>query len=113
MLPKKLPHLVYRPRTPAVVNDRVAVRAHRAQVSDRIDYVLATDLGQRPEVVDMDETGELRPVDRAEVETADDARRAPSGLALDDGVAAALVGVDGNSPGRALNVNSRLRDLPW
>lgn len=40
----ELPHSLEEPPSPIVVNDCVAVQAPRAQVSDRMDYILAADL---------------------------------------------------------------------
>jgi hypothetical protein len=45
LLPQELPHLVEATAPTRQVQDRVAVRAHRPQVLDRINHVLAADLG--------------------------------------------------------------------
>lgn len=77
-----------------MVNNCVTIWAHRAQINQWIDFVLDLDLGQRLEMVNMNETGKLIPVNGSKIETTEDARRTLMGLAFKDSLAAALIGVD-------------------
>src|SRR5439155_6887382 len=84
------------------MQDRVAVWTDRPQVLDRIDYRLAPDFGQRPDVVDVDIPVRLGAVYRPEAEPADAAGGAVGRDAPPAGLRVALIGVDQNPIPRPL-----------
>src|SRR5262245_55472836 len=80
----------------------MAVRADRPQLLDRIDLVLAADLGQRPQVVDVDVSFSHLTVPRSEVEAANAAAGAVGFDAPPPGFRVSLVGVDRDAGNSAL-----------
>src|SRR5262245_61739159 len=90
---QELPHVFNTERGDAAVQDRMAVRADRTKIRNRVHDVLTADLGQRAKMVDVDVTlGDL-PVHRPETEPADAAACAVYLDALPTGFQVALVGV--------------------
>ncbi len=54
---------------------RMTVGTHRAEVSDGIHDVLTTQVGERTQVMDVDESFNLRPVDQSKAKSANAATR--------------------------------------
>src|ERR1700686_5158151 len=94
-------HLSYRPQLAAIVNDRVTIWAHRAQISDRINHVLPpmSDSGRRWWTWINPANSGPNTASKSKPQTTHLVPRAA--LTLQDGLVTGFVGVHGHSPGRA------------
>ena len=96
-----------------VMDDGVTVGAYWTQVSVRINQVFDSDLGKRPEVMDMYEARKLDAIYGTEVESANYTRCALFLFAPQNRLPVPFVGIDQNSPGRTLFVMGCLADFLW
>src|SRR5436190_1880887 len=92
---------------------RMAVRTDGPQIPDRVHLILATNLRERLQVVNMDESGPDFTVLSLEIEAAHGAARPIMGKAFISRSLVPLVGVNDNSPLRTFRERSRISDLVW
>jgi len=91
----------------------VTIGAHRQQICDRINDVLASDLRQRANVMNVDIPFRFSTIHGSKIELADAAASAVSFDALSPSFWIALVGVDNDAARCTLNERDRRPEFVW